>query len=426
MAGGLDAHRRGDLAAAERIYREILRRSVEYAPALHYLGILLHQREHSEAAVQHVQRAAALEPGHAVWANDLGNVHSERGELAAAANAFRHALELGGDDATVWNNLGAVLERAGRDAEAEHAYRSAIACDGEFAAGLNNLSRLLANLRRPHEAAEFAARAYALPPHEGKSPEMLGLAYCRLGRIGEAVDAYRRWCQAEPDNPAAAHLYAAVSRTGVPARAADAYVEQIFDAFAANFEDKMMGTLGYRGPQLIEGAVARLFAPSPSLDILDAGCGTGLCGEALRRYARHLVGVDLSQGMLDVARRREVYGELVKSELTAFLATRPAAFDLVVLADTLIYFGGLEPVLAGTHAALRPGGVVIFTVELPDEATAADGFDIAPHGRYRHDRGYVEAVLARCGFALLSAEAEILREEHAQPVAGLVVAAGRR
>ena len=37
---------------------------------------------------------------------------------------------------------------------------------------------------------------------------------------------------------------------------------------------------------------------SRSLDVLDAGCGTGLCGPLVAPYARRLVGVDLSEAML--------------------------------------------------------------------------------------------------------------------------------
>ena len=53
--------------------------------------------------------------------------------------------------------------------------------------------------------------------------------------------------------------------------------------------------------------------------MLDAGCGTGLCGPLIAPYARRLVGVDLSERMLAQARARDVYDELVKGELTAYL-----------------------------------------------------------------------------------------------------------
>jgi predicted TPR repeat methyltransferase len=59
--------------------------------------------------------------------------------------------------------------------------------------------------------------------------------------------------------------------------------------------------------------------PSLHFDVLDAGCGTGLCGAILAPFARRLVGVDLSEGMLAHAKAKNVYHELVKAELGGLL-----------------------------------------------------------------------------------------------------------
>ena len=87
--------------------------------------------------------------------------------------------------------------------------------------------------------------------------------------------------------------------------------------------EQALERLDYRAPQLVSTAMAEeLPKPSASLDILDAGCGTGLCGPRVRPYARRLVGVDLSSAMLDKARAAGAYDELVDAELTAFMPTK--------------------------------------------------------------------------------------------------------
>ena len=62
---------------------------------------------------------------------------------------------------------------------------------------------------------------------------------------------------------------------------------------------------------------------SRSLDVLDAGCGTGLCGPLVAPYARRLVGVDLSERMLARAGDAERLRRAGQGELTAYLRDPP-------------------------------------------------------------------------------------------------------
>lgn len=158
---------------------------------------------------------------------------------------------------------------------------------------------------------------------------------------------------------------------------------------------------------------------------LDAGCGTGLCGPLIAPYVRHLTGVDLSSAMLAKSQGRGIYNRLVKAELTAFLRNNRDAFDVIVSADTLVYFGRIEEVLEAAFHALRSDGLLIFTVEaLLGEETGV-GYRLNPHGRYSHGRGYVREVLSTAGFTALSIEPSVLRTEGGSPVDGFVVTARR-
>lgn len=224
----------------------------------------------------------------------------------------------------------------------------------------------------------------------------------------------------EPDDPIARHMLAACSGRNVPGRASDAFIETTFDSFAASFDAKL-ASLAYRAPTLVAEMLARSGVDaSRSLHVVDAGCGTGLCGPLVAPYARHLVGVDLSEAMLARARERNVYDELVRRELTVYLQDSPGSFDVIVSADTLVYFGALDAIAAAAANALRPGGVLVFTVEELSGTTRQAGYSLSPNGRYQHSLGYLERVLADAGLQSEILPAE-LRLEAGEPVAGLVV-----
>lgn len=154
-------------------------------------------------------------------------------------------------------------------------------------------------------------------------------------------------------------------------------------------------------------------------DVLDLGCGTGLMGMELKSLASRLVGVDLSPQMIAQAATRALYDELIVEDLCEFLARAPSdAFDLVSAADVLNYLGNLTPVLAGAHRLLRPGGLVLFSVEHLFEA--GKDFKLGKTGRYMHAAPYIRRLALATGFAVLSIESAELRKEKGQAVEGLL------
>ena len=177
-----------------------------------------------------------------------------------------------------------------------------------------------------------------LDPDQAGSKIMLGIALMTLGRKEEAVAHFKKWLQEEPDNPEARHLLAACSGKAVPGRAPDAYVKSLFDRFAENFEESLSG-LEYKAPQLVVEALSKVCSrPAGDLSILDAGCGTGLCGPLLKPYARRLDGVDLSSGMLKRAAGSGSYDRLEEAELTAFIRDRKVVYDVIVSAGHPVLF----------------------------------------------------------------------------------------
>tara|TARA_B110000090_G_C12987149_1_gene295156 strand:- start:115 stop:345 length:231 start_codon:yes stop_codon:yes gene_type:complete len=60
-----------------------------------------------------------------------------------------------------------------------------------------------------------------------------------------------------------------------------------------------------------------------TLDVLDLGCGTGLAGAWLKDYAKTLTGVDLSESMVEVARKKMIYQSLTVGHLQQYVNMLP-------------------------------------------------------------------------------------------------------
>ncbi|MDB5801439.1 MAG: Methyltransferase type 12 [Rhodocyclales bacterium] len=425
LAYALELHQKARLDGAEELYKRILAVLPEHPDVLHFLGVLMHQRGRDDEAIALIQRATELVPGHVGCHINMGNVLAESGRLDEAAAAYRHVLSLQPDQADVFNNLGVVHKLQEQWPEAETCYRRAIELNPQHVSAYNNMGLLFAAQGSIKEAVEYYCRSIAMMPGNPDSRRLLGIAYYTLGRIEEAAEVFRQWLEEAPDHPVAKHMYSACSGKDVPARAADDYIEHTFDRFAESFDSQLQERLSYKAPEIVTEALEKVLqAQEAQLDILDAGCGTGLCGPLLRPFARQLSGVDLSGGMLAKAEAKQCYDALEKAELTAFIAARKDSYDAIVSADTIVYFGPLDEVFGACHGALRPGGLLIFTVEKGEGRITGDvGYAINPHGRYAHTRAYLRGAFERAGLIAGEMLEVALRSEGGEPVMGWVVTA---
>ena len=387
----IEHHQRGRLAEAESIYLQLLRENANDSDALHYLGVLRMSQGKAQEAHELLKRALTIAPRNPDAWNSMGNLSLGANDRFAEL-AYLSATEIRPTYAEAWYNLGNLYRRLQRREDAVNAFRRVIDLNPRFAGAYENIALLL----------------------------------LKLGRADLTAEVFQRWLNVEPENPVARHMAAAYSGAagGAPARAEDGYVTKMFDRFAEHFDATLAG-LEYAAPKLLMTALADVIPVAERrLAILDAGCGTGLCGPLLRSSARLLTGVDLSGGMIAKARERKVYDELHEAELVAFMRAHAGEYDLIASADTLVYFGALEEAMAAAAGALRAGGVLAFTVEA-EPAESAQSFRLQSSGRYSHGVQYVRDALKSAGFEIVSFEPGVLRKEAGADVTGHVVVAHR-
>jgi predicted TPR repeat methyltransferase len=375
----LALHHGGHLDEAAALYREVLAREPSHFGSLHLLGVIAGQRSRYAEAIALIEQAIRVDPDVAAAHANIGNAQLALGCFDTAITSYQRALALQPAHRAALMGQGKALWSLGRLTEALASYDAALEVEPECSESLMNRGDILLMLGRKAEGVASLRRAIAC----GADPERITFV---LASIGEET---------------------------VPAMAPAGYVKDLFDNYANRFEAELVEILRYRTPELLAQLVLRDSSRTP-LDILDLGCGTGLCGPLMQPIARRLTGVDLSANMLAQARERGVYSDLESVELTEYLARCDAAFDLVISTDVFIYLGDLAPVFAGVRRALRAGGRFAFSVEACD----TQEWELAATRRYRHSRHYLERLAAEHGFDVEAIEKGVLRREAGNPVDG--------
>lgn len=379
--------RLGEPAAALPLLAQVLAAEPTNAEAWCHQGVALGDLERRDDALLSLQQALTLAPDDAP-VHALARYHRgltlnvlRRHEVALAD--FAWLVQRQPDRAEAWFRHGQTLQALSRHAEAQPAYERAIALDDTLAQAWSNLGGIHKDARRVDDAAACYERAIAC----GADAEL------------------HRW------------YLASLRGEATPDAAPKAYVEELFDDYADTFDSHLVNVLRYRTPTVLAEALRRVH-PQPFRSALDLGCGTGLVAPLLQGLVPHLDGVDLSQRMLDKARALKLYDRLDKADVVAHLHATERRYDLVLSADVVPYLGELEPLFAAVRRVLEPGGVFAFSAE---QAAATERFALRPSMRYAHGETYLRALAATHGYAVLSVQTLVLREDAGQPIDGLIV-----
>lgn len=184
MHKALAAHQSGNLAEAERLYRDELARQPDQADALALLGVALAGKGEHAQAIAFIQQAIKLDPNAALFRMHLGNALMGAGRIADAAVAFNEATQLQPTMAEAHYNFGNALRKANDWPAAVTAYRKAIACNPAYAEAINNLALALVHENQFEEALQQAQKCVALAP-------MYGEGWLTLCNVAEQVKEYK-------------------------------------------------------------------------------------------------------------------------------------------------------------------------------------------------------------------------------------------
>lgn len=201
------------------------------------------------------------------------------------------------------------------------------------------------------------------------------------------------------------------------------YVVSLYSTFAERFDELLVEKLNYQTPtklrQLLDTTVDT--STQKWKRAADLGCGTGLSGLAFRDIVQHMLGVDLSPEMIEKAKQRKCYDELVVGDVTSVLG-QEVVYDLVFACDVFVYLGDLEEVFLGAQKSLSSGGLFCFSTEFMDESLHGERpYVLQACARFAHKQTYLEKLSAAAGFDIVRLEICPIRKNEGVNVTGMLV-----
>ncbi|MGD9638262.1 MAG: tetratricopeptide repeat protein [Alphaproteobacteria bacterium] len=441
-----------EIEEAKENLKKALNITPEYDEALFNLANIYREENNLSEALPLYHKATTVNPKFARCFNSLGIALEKQENYNDAEEAFRNAIKIAPKYADAIKNLGNILFATKQFDKAEDAYKDALKIDKNLFDAYVNLGNLLQTQNRVDEALEYYRKAIIINPEQPEVCNNLALAVQATGDIEEAIglfcsslylkpdliqtkynlalaiyDLYfqqdqekaikitENWLRNVKNDPVATHLLLSLKGETLENGASSAYLTEFFDAFALDFE-KTLDNLKYQTPNIIGKILSDLNLSQAGLNILDLGCGTGLCGKILKPYAQTLVGIDLSSKMLEKAKDKRVYDRLEQQDLKKSL-NQTDKFDLIIAADVFCYFGNLKTVISQIASCLEIGGYAIFSIE---EEINGNNFQIYPSGRYKHNFKYLEDVIFNSGLTIIELKKEQIRLEKNEPVLGII------
>ena len=200
VESGKNFHLQGDLDQAERIYRSILEYEPVNVEALHYLGLVMHQRGDNEMACELISGACEAGLDNAKVHNNLGSVLIELERYDEALSHLDRSLTIDPEHSNAFFNRGRALVEMEQWQLAEASLRRAVELDPSKFEAWFLLARSLRQQFRLSEATEVYERAIVLKPDSLAAISNLGNIHQMQGNIDRAIDIYRDVLTQDPAN----------------------------------------------------------------------------------------------------------------------------------------------------------------------------------------------------------------------------------
>jgi len=231
----------------------------------------------------------------------------------------------------------------------------------------------------------------------------LGVVHLRNGEPRLAKIALKKALSLRAHYTEAAYMLATIDPAAVPAedrptRMPAGMMEHFFTQVAPVY-DQLEAQNQYQGPHVCVEKLRPYLPATSGLSVVDVGCGVGHLARLWRRVASRMIGIDATPAMTERAALTKTAEDVVVFDAVHTHDIRtlpdgviaPASMDVVLLGNVAQFIGDLSVTFQKISAMLKPGGLMIVTVE----PCGGEYYSVMPAtARFGHSDAYVRAQAA--------------------------------
>lgn len=140
----------------------------------------------------------------------------------------------------------------------------------------------------------------------------------------------------------------------------------VYADWAETYDHDVFATLKVSGSDKIAGLLHHYVADTSSACVLDAGCGTGAVANSLKALGFDLIdGVDLSPEMLQVAKAKKLYRNLVEANLNERFVLPGSPYSAIISAGAFTTGHVGAKGFRNLFRNLQPGGLMACAIAIP-------------------------------------------------------------
>ena len=201
MALALRLQSTGELDKATNLLVQILNSQVDFAPALHLLGVIKHRQGRLQEAIEMTAKAASLDPANGHFHSNLGEMYRIAGNLEKAIKHGQKAIAAAPDSASSHCNLGIAYYDRGDCDNALKCQQRALQLDPNFTPAINNLGSIQRQKKDRAAAINSYRRVLELQPQHVEAMNNLGAVLSEEEQYEEAIQTLLETLRLRPEYP---------------------------------------------------------------------------------------------------------------------------------------------------------------------------------------------------------------------------------